>query len=430
MMRLSDPNTRDLSEQKLALADDLLVWPVHERGKLVYRVEVPSQHRFYRIGYEEYVLISLLDGNTTIPQACGMAAAKLGKQAPTTAAAESVARWLLANQIAYLGHAGPPASHATSSATEATLERLNPFWIKWSLPQSQRWMGAIADKMRSVFRPSLVAAGICLIFLATVILACRWSEFAGSTTLIDPANWIYLAVTWLALKIVHEFAHAGACHYHGGRIGQAGLVLILFAPMAFVDVTSCWRMNSRWSRMGVSAAGMYAELVIAALALILWATIDDSQLRHLMHNTVLAAGVSTLLFNANPLMRFDGYYLLADCIDVPNLWSQGSQSVGRALTRLAGGQAAGRTDLQGWRKPFVLLYGIAALLWRVVVCSSLLLAASKMFAGAGIVITAIGILLWVGKPTQALLRRSVDLFHSRPAELRAWRSWRVCCWRS
>ncbi len=110
-MALPDPNTIDLTYQKLRLAEDVIVWPVQERGKLVYRLEIPSLHRFYRVGYEEYVLMSLLDGKTTLPQACGLAARVLGSGAPTSAQAETIQRWLLDNELAYLESDGPPAQH-------------------------------------------------------------------------------------------------------------------------------------------------------------------------------------------------------------------------------------------------------------------------------------------------------------------------------
>ena len=99
----------DLAQQTIRIAEDVVVWPVQERGETAYRLEIPSLHRFFRIGYEEYVLISLLDGRTTIPQACGLAAAQgSGSRAPGSRQAEAIQRWLLKHELAYLPENGPP----------------------------------------------------------------------------------------------------------------------------------------------------------------------------------------------------------------------------------------------------------------------------------------------------------------------------------
>ena len=97
-----DLNTIDLVQQKLRLAEDVMVWPVRECGELVYRFEIPSLHQFFRVGYAEYVLISMLDGKTTLPEACGLAASELGPDAPTAAQASTIARWLIDHQLACL----------------------------------------------------------------------------------------------------------------------------------------------------------------------------------------------------------------------------------------------------------------------------------------------------------------------------------------
>ena len=417
MMR-RDPNTLDLTQQTIRIAEDVMFWPVRERGQLVYRIEIPKLHRFFRVGYEEYVFISLLNGQTTIPQACGLAAAKLGNLAPTAAQAGVIGRWLLTNELAYLESDGPPvrrvsASAATSGENRALklLGRLNPFWVKIPLPHSERLIKPCARFLRPIFAAPAVLMGAAVVVFAMIVLATRWNEFVVSAaSIIHPTNWAWLLGSWIGLKIVHELAHAISCDRAGGEVSESGIVLILFAPLAYVDVTSCWRMNSRWSRIAVAAAGMYVELLIAAAAVLLWAIVDDPQARFLLNNLVFAAGLSTLLFNANVLMRFDGYFILADLIEVPNLYSEASASVRRLAKRWVAGEETGSGgNLVGWRRHFVFGYGIAALFWRVAICCSLGIAASTMFAGAGITIAALGICIWLGRPLLQLRNYAADL---------------------
>ncbi len=416
-MVLRDPNTLDLTQQKLQMAEDVMFWPVHERGELVYRIEIPKLHRFFRVGYEEYVFLSLLDGATTIPQACGLSAAKLGTCAPTTSQAEVIGRWLLENDLAYLDGDGPPVRRLAGAAASSSqnvaarlIGRLNPFWIKVPLPYLERWMNVGAGLFRPLMARPAVLLGTLLIVVASIVLVSRWHDFiASSSSIFHPSNWIWLIVTWVALKAVHELAHAVACIRQGGTVRESGLVFILFAPLAYIDVTSCWRMSSRWSRIAVASAGMYLEMVIAAAAVIAWAFIDAPQARFLLHNLVFAAGLSTLLFNANVLMRFDGYFILADLIEVPNLYMEASSMVRRLAKRLVTGEETSSGNFSGWRKPFLLLYGLAALMWRVVVCISLAIAASAMLAGGGVVIAVLGILVWTGSPLRQLYRFAQDL---------------------
>ena len=398
-----DPNTLDLLQQQLCLAEDLRFWPVRERGELVYRIEIPSEHKFFRVGYAEYVLISLLDGSTTLPQACGLAAAKLGKQAPTSTQAIAIAKWLLKNQLAHLStqqslpraHSG----HQTIQKIPSILKSFNPFWIKIPLPNSERWIGVLAKCLEPLFGLSAVLMGVALLLAASVVLIGRWTEFRQqSGEVFSNFNWIWLLMTWLGLKVIHEFGHAAACARAGGSVRESGIVLVLLAPIAFVDVSSCWRLNSRWARIGISAAGMYVELLIAALALLAWSWWDGPQWDFWLHNLVLSAGLSTLVFNANVLMRFDGYYILADLIDVPNLYSQSSLAIRQIMWGWATGDGNSGQSLTGWRKSFVITYGFAASCWRIMVCVTLAIAAATMFSGAGIVIAIFGVVIWVGNP--------------------------------
>ncbi|TWU56564.1 hypothetical protein Poly51_24800 [Rubripirellula tenax] len=403
-MEIRDPNTIDLAEQKVRLADDIRFWPVRERGQRVYRIEIPSLHRFFRIGHEEYVFVSLIDGDTTIAQACGLAASMLGKQALSLEQSTAIVRWLIANELARL----PSQSHVTTrdfsprrKTTEASSwARWNPFWIKVPIRHSERVLTWIASVLGPLASPAWVVSSILFIALAWVVLFTRWSEFVQtSSEVFSPSSWLWMLIVWVALKVIHEVAHAVACHRQGGEVGESGLVFVLFAPLAYVDVSSCWRMNSRRSRILVAAAGMYVEWVVAALAVMVWAFVSDSiQTRSMMSQIVVMAGVSTIVFNANVLMRFDGYFIFADLIDVPNLAMEGSESLARVANRLIWGERTVQGGLRGWRRGVVFVYGALAMVWRVVVCVSLSIVASSMFAGAGVVLAVIAVLLAILTP--------------------------------
>ncbi|MCA9158479.1 MAG: efflux RND transporter periplasmic adaptor subunit [Planctomycetales bacterium] len=401
-------NTLDFTQQPLCLAGDLRYWPIHQRGELVYRIEIPSLHRYFRVGYEEYLFLSLLDGQTTIPQACGLAAAKLGSRAPSAADAITICKWLLKNELACFSSDMQPSREPHRADGAATTEwswlrRFNPFWIKVPLPKSNALMRSCSRLLNPVFSSAAILLGMALIAIAVCIVGLRWADFsASSAALFLPNNWIGLFVAWVGLKVVHEMAHAVACQRMGGEVSEAGIVFVLVAPLAYVDVSSCWRMNSRWSRIAVASAGMYVELVIAAAALVMWSLTESVAAKFILYQLVITAGLSTLVFNANILMRFDGYFILADLIDVPNLQSEASLSIRNLLSRMLTGKWTSDRSLGSWRRYFVFAYGVAALLWRVVVCVSLFIAASTMFAGAGIVIALAGMCIWLASPIKLI----------------------------
>ncbi|TWU03829.1 efflux RND transporter periplasmic adaptor subunit [Neorhodopirellula pilleata] len=410
---------------RLCVADDVRVWPVHERGELVYRVELPHSHQFFRVGYREYFLMSLLDGQTSLPQACSLATARLGREAPTADEANTIVRWLLQNKIVHdvdeqaLGqsrrsHRYPDRStdHSGSSSVAGKpktigglMGRFNPFWVPFSIPRVERWLAPLAIGLAPVLAPPAIWAGAVLILIALILFGCHHVEFVSeSVELFDPRKWVWLGIGFVGLKAIHELGHAIACYRQGCRVNRGGVVFVLMAPLAFVDVTSCWRLESRWSRMWVSAAGMWVEAVIAAAAMIVWTIHDEPLSRSICQGVVMTAGVTTILFNANVLMRFDGYHILADWVDIPNLAGEGQASVGRFARRFFLGQSERRASgLIGWRQRFTQVYGIAAIVWKVLVCLTLSLAASVMFHGAGVVIAVIGGVLWLGVPAARLI---------------------------
>ena len=182
-----------------------------------------------------------------------------------------------------------------------------------------RWLSKLSPHTNWLFSAPMTALGMLLITAGMIVAIVRWNELVDSSQLVFARNnWLLMGVAWLVLKVAHELAHALACKRQGGEVREAGLVFVLFAPAAYVNVTSAWRFPCKWQRVHVAAAGMYVELVLAALAVMAWNHVDSIVLRHLLFNIILMASFTTLVFNANPLMRFDGYYILSDLLEIPN----------------------------------------------------------------------------------------------------------------
>ena len=276
---------------------------------------------------------------------------------------------------------------------------MHPFWIKVPLFCPDDWLDWSRPFLSRFYSGLALAVWLLVCLWAVGVLYVDWQRFsAASAGVLAATNWWSLAAAWFVLKLGHEISHAAVCKKYGGTVREVGLIFILFAPVAYVDVTSCWRFASKWQRIHTAAAGMYGELFLAALAVIGWSCAESAVAQHLLYNVAFMASLTTLLFNANPLMRFDGYYLLADLADVPNLYSQGTLWVRSVATRLFFGAARPARLESGWRGAFVRGYGLAAMIWRVLVSVSLTLAATTLFQGWGIVLAAGAVALWFAKP--------------------------------
>ena len=408
----------------LQLNREASVLPQHYGKEAFFQIEIPATSKFVRLGYREYVFVSLLDGATTLAGALAESSQVLQQDALSEHEAKQLIDNLLEQGVVRFAgklerpDVEPEPRHEDNSQLH-WLQKINPFWMKFPLTSLLKNPNQILDTILPTvawcFHPAGLAAMLILI-ITGVLTAFTYSDelVKSSQGLLVFENWIALILTWVVLKIIHELAHALCCRYHGGQVPESGIVLILFAPMAYVDVTSSWKFRERWKRMAVAAAGMFAELCIASLALLIWLQSDSPEIRHQLMNVMVTASVSTLLFNANPLMRFDGYFLLSDAIKLPNLYESGMNSVKQMSQRLFYGNASGPANVEirdrSWT---VITYGIFALAWKLLICFSLTLAASVMFGGWGILLAVVGLISWIGIPVFNAAKDFVRRFHSR-----------------
>ena len=174
--------------------------------------------------------------------------------------------------------------------------------------------------------PSLVLMSMILAAGATAAVL-DWPAVAAYWTVRGLAahSFVLLPLVYLVMKTVHELAHALAVKRWGGEVHEMGIVLLLLMPFPYVDASSAWAFADKYRRMLVGAAGKLAELVLAAIAMLLFFVVEEGLVKDFAYTAMLLGTVSTLLFNGNPLLRFDGYYVLADAIEIPNLAPRASR---------------------------------------------------------------------------------------------------------
>ncbi len=361
------------------------------RARIWHVVHDPTSNQFYRLNPIAHELVGLLDGTREVEEAWKITLAKFGDGAPTQNEVIQLISQLYSSNL---------LAADTSPETEQLLRRgrerigqkvkqqaigIMYFRIRVFNPD------AILSFLEPIFRPIInpICFFLWLAFLiwGVISLLPYWSTLQGGFEgSIAPSNWALLIVVFIVAKAIHEAGHGLICKRFGGQVPEFGVMLLVLFPAPYVDASACWSFASKWQRMAVGAGGMIFELFIATCAAFVWIhtveTNQDGLLRQLAYNTMLTASISTILFNANPLMRFDGYYMLSDMLEVPNLAGRANKMLKylfqKYVYRLR--NPTPPTSLPGERA-ILIAYGIAALAYRVFLFFSITLyVMGKMFA--------------------------------------------------
>lgn len=382
------------------LRDDLSITILSGEGE-GYVIEDPLRNVFFKIGRREYLFLCSLnrgDDLGKLPDDADVDGSY--DQTVTKEEALTILKWLGSKQL--LQNQNIETLQAIESAEGAALQknllaRMN--LISFRIPlfnpdpflsRTRPWLGWLAG-------PWFFAAWLLLAVVSLGTLFVNWQSFIGQASgFFSFGNMIIVGSIWLLLKVLHELFHALVCNRYGGQVYEMGILFILFIPLTYVNASSSWSFNTRWQRIHVALAGMYIEIFVAWLSIIYWASHPGTPSGLLAHNTVLVAGVSSLLFNGNPLMRFDGYYVLSDLVNIPNLYTQGLASVRRFSRKIWLG-IDDREPVSA-HSGFVSIYGVAVFLWRILVLFSLGYGASKLFNGWGLLLTIVAAIGWISQP--------------------------------
>lgn len=228
----------------------------------------------------------------------------------------------------------------------------NPLYIRLPGIPADRVARVLASRSGWLFSPWAVGLWCVMIAVMAAGLLGRGGRLAASFDALatfQANHWGIVLVTLAITKVIHELAHAAVCRRMGAAVREIGVLLLCGTPCLYCDVTDSWRVESRARRAAIMLAGVYVEMVIAAFAALLWMTSGDHWQRMTALNVMTVCGVSTVLFNLNPLMRYDGYFVLADFLDVPNLRSRAAEAWRWGVVRRIAGPAYGASPVDASR---------------------------------------------------------------------------------
>lgn len=268
----------------------------------------------------------------------------------------------------------------------------------------------LLDALLPIFRPLFSRVGVLL--WALVVLAGLKVAVDHAGALADrangffsPSNIFLIYVAAILTKTWHELGHALICRFFGGEVRTLGIMLLLLTPLPYVDVSSSWSFQRRSQRMLVAAAGMIFEFFMASLAIFVWAYTPSGPLNALAYNVVVLASITTLLFNLNPLLRFDGYYILSDWLQIPNLSQRALLHLKYLVERYVFGLRQSITPSQTAAEGHWLwIYSIASALYRIFLIWSIFFVLAEHFLGLGLVLACFIFILWVIIPVGKFIR--------------------------
>ena len=373
------------------------------RGRTSYVLQDRASERFHRFTPAAYRLIGLMDGRHTVRAIWESATAELGDEAPSQDDVIQLLAQLHSSDL-IVCDVLPDTGELTERADRIARRQWASRWsnlFAWRRPlcDPDRFLSALMLVVRPFFGWAGLLLWLCLAGLGVALGGLYWSELTHDVfaQLSTPYSLVALWLLFPVIKLLHELGHGVMTKAFGGEVHDLGVMLLVLTPVPYCEASAAWAFRDKWQRVLVGAAGMMVEVALASLALVIWINAEPGLIRVLAYNTIVLAGVSTLLFNLNPLLRFDGYYILMDWLEMPNLRARATAYLRYLCERyLFGAREVSRPDATAGERAWFIGYGVASTLYRFMVTVAILLFLGELSPLLGIlfaVMTAVGMLL-------------------------------------
>ena len=382
------------------------------RGKIWYLLQDPASGRVHRFSPSARLLIAAMDGQRSVDQIWRLAQRELGEDAPTQDEVLQLLGQLhsadllqtdVSPDAVELFERGQKQERSKSRRSWA-----NPLALRIPLVDPGAFLDRHAALWRLLWGRWGGLAWLAVVLPALVLLPAHLPELGHnlSDRALQANNLLLLALVFPLIKALHELGHATATRASGGEVHDMGLMMLVLMPVPYVDASAATVLRSRWARARIGAAGMLVEIFIAALAFYVWLAVEPGLVRAVCFNVILVAGVSTLVFNGNPLLRYDAYYILADLVEVPNLARQATRYWGylteRYLLRSRDAESPATTTSE---RLWFGIYGLASTLYRLFVTVAIALFIGSQFFFIGVLLALLSVVMMVVVPVFKALQQ-------------------------
>ena len=351
------------------------------QGRMYWVVKDPVGLQYFRFQEEEFAILQMIDGSASLDDLKERFEREFPPQKITVEELGQFIGMLHKSGLVIADVAGQGRQLKKRRDERKRKELLgalaNILAIRFKGIDPDRLLNWLYPKIRWMYgRTAVVCCGL-LAFSALLLVMVNFETFQSKLpsfhSFFGAENWFWLGITLAITKIIHEFGHGLTCKHFGGECHEMGVMLLVLTPCLYCNVSDSWMLPNKWHRAYIGAAGMYIEVVIASVCTFIWWFTEPGLLNYVCLSTMFVCSVSTLMFNANPLLRYDGYYILSDLTEIPNL----RQKATTILSRKLGSWCLGLEEpddpfLPQRNQVFFALYSVAAAIYRWVVLFSIL----------------------------------------------------------
>ena len=379
------------------------------RGETWYVLRDPFNNQYFRLRPEAHDFVTRLRPDRTVEQVWQECLERNPDHAPGQ---EDVIQLLTQLYFANLLHFETPADSAKlferyrkRRQREVKSRLLSIMFMRIPLFDPENLLRRMLPLLKWWISPLGAVLWLGVVGWAVKLAVDRFGELLSQAQgVLSPDNLILLYAALVVVKSIHEFGHAMVCRRFGGEVHTMGVMLLVFTPLPYMDATSSWSFRSRWQRAFVGAAGMIFEIFVAGLAVFLWAYTGAGTLHSLAYNVMFIASVSTVIFNANPLLRFDGYYILSDLMEIPNLGTRANKHLRHLVERYLFGYRESASPALTFQEAFWLtLYGVLSGIYRVLVFTGIIFFVADKFLLAGLIMALLCAISWGVAPLFKLI---------------------------
>lgn len=404
----SSPDWYRVEDLRLRLRRDVHVTRHVYLGRPWHVVSDATGGKVHRMTPAAYAFVGAFDGNRTVGEIWAGVVEEHGEDAP---AQDEIVQLLTQLHRADLlvGEQRPMLDELLDRHDRERGQKLkklfmNPLSATIPLVDPDRFLTLLARIMGVLPRFVWWLCVPAVLLPALFLLVLNWPALAdrGLDGVLDLENLFAIALIYPVVKAIHEIGHGLAIKSRGGEVHEMGVMFIVFYPIPYVDASSSLMFPSKWDRAAVAAAGVIVELLIASVALFVWLEAETGSIRSIAFNTMIIAGFSTLAVNGNPLLKFDGYHVLTDLIEIPNLSKQGNAWWGEFLRRrLFRTVERDPMIVTGWERFWFAVYPPVAYLYRLMVALTIALYVATTYRAIGVILAAwsltIGVVLPVAR---------------------------------
>ena len=319
----------------LRLRPDLVIRVSNYQGEDSWVVKDPIALKYYQLRGPEYFASQMLDGETSAVEIRDALEMEFPETKITTESVHMLVNSFHKNGLLVSdlpGQSAPLRQRRNKELKQkATQLLMSVMSIRFPGVDPEPFLNWLYPKVRFLFWRSTNVVCLMLMVAAVVLVLSNLGEFYSRlpefSQFFNVRNILFMGAIMIVTKSIHELGHGLTCKHYGGECHEIGFMLLVMTPAMYCNTSDSWLLPNKWHRIAIGAAGMYVETVIAAIATFVWWYTHPGWLHYLALNTVFLCSVSTIIFNLNPLLRYDGYYMLSDYLEIPNLAQKSKTSM-------------------------------------------------------------------------------------------------------